>query len=160
VWGQTVPAFDFLTNPLFWVSALAALIAAIVRGFSGFGAGLIFMPIAAACLGPKQAAGVLYVVDTILILPFVARAAPRAEWHDVLPLGLGAAVAVPLGVIVLLHADPIPLRWGLSIAILVSIGALASGLRYTGPTRVPLSLAVGAVAGFLSGSVQIPGPPV
>jgi len=155
-----VPTFDFLTEPLFWVTALAALIAAIVRGFSGFGAGLIFMPIAAACLGPKPAVGILYVIDTILILPFVAKAVRIADWHDVLPLGLGAVIAVPLGVVVLLHTDPIPLRWGLSIAILVSIGALAAGLRYTGPTRVPLSLAVGAVAGFLSGSVQIPGPPV
>ena len=155
-----MPSSDFLTSPLFWATALAALVAAIVRGFSGFGAGLIFMPIAAACLGPKEAAGILYIVDTILILPFVARAVPKADWHDVLPLGLGAAATIPLGVIVLLHADPIPLRWGLSIAILVSISALAAGLRYTGPTRLPLSLAVGAVAGFLSGSVQIPGPPV
>jgi uncharacterized membrane protein YfcA len=155
-----LPSFDFVTDPLFLATALAAFVAAVVRGFSGFGAGLIFMPIAAACLGPKEAVGILYLVDTILILPFLARAVPRADWHDVLPLGIGAVVAVPVGVFVLLHADPIPLRWGLSIAILVSIGALAAGLRYTGPTRVPLSLAVGAVAGFLSGSVQIPGPPV
>ena len=39
-------------------------------------------------------------------------------------------------------------------------GCSPPGCRYRGPTRVWLSLAVGAVAGFLSGSVQIPGPPV
>ena len=50
---------------------------AIVRGFSGFGAGLIFMPVAAACLGPKPAAGILYIIDTLLILPFVAQAVRR-----------------------------------------------------------------------------------
>lgn len=155
-----MPSFDFVTDPLFLATALAAFVAAVVRGFSGFGAGLIFMPIAAACLGPKPAAGILLLVDTILILPFLAKAVRLTDWHDVLPLGIGAVIAVPLGVFVLLHADPIPLRWGLSIAILISIGALAAGLRYTGPTRVPLSLGVGAIAGFLSGSVQIPGPPV
>jgi uncharacterized membrane protein YfcA len=69
-------------------------------------------------------------------------------------------VAVPFGIWGLLHFDPILLRWGLSITILLSIGALAVGLRYRGPTRVPLSLGVGALAGFLSGAVQIPGPPV
>jgi uncharacterized protein len=152
--------FDFLTDPAFWIVALAALVAAVVRGFSGFGAGLIFMPIAAALLGPKSAAGILYVIDTILILPFVAKAVRIADWHDVIPLAIGAVVAVPVGVFVLLHVDTVPLRWGLSLTILASIGALAAGLRYRGPTRVPLSLAVGAVAGFLSGSVQIPGPPV
>jgi len=155
-----VPQFDFLTEPRFLVTAVAALVAALVRGFSGFGAGLIFMPIAAACLGPKEAAGVLYLVDTVLILPFVVKAVGSADWHDVLPLGVGAAIAVPFGVFVLLSVEPLPIRWGLSLAILVSIGALAAGLRYTGPTRTPLSLAVGALAGFMSGAAQIPGPPV
>ena len=155
-----MPTTEFLTDPIFWIVALTALVAAVVRGFSGFGSGLIFMPVAAALLSPKSAAGILYVIDTILILPFVAKAVRVVDWHDVIPLGIGAVVAVPLGVAVLLHADPVPLRWGLSLAILASIGALAAGLRYRGPTRLPLSLGVGAIAGFLSGAVQIPGPPV
>jgi uncharacterized membrane protein YfcA len=155
-----VPTFEFLTDPMFWIVALTALVAAVVRGFSGFGSGLIFMPVAAALLGPRPAAGILYLIDTILILPFVVKAVRLADWRDVIPLGIGAVVAVPLGVVVLLRADPVPLRWGLSLAILASIGALAAGLRYRGPTRVPLSLGVGAIAGFLSGAVQIPGPPV
>jgi uncharacterized protein len=155
-----VPSFDFLNSPLFWIVALTALVAAVVRGFSGFGAGLIFMPIAAATLGPKPAAGILYVIDTILILPFVIKAVRLVDWREMLPLGIGAVVTVPAGVAVLLYVDPITLRWGLSLAILVSVGALAAGLRYRGPTRVPLSLAVGALAGFMSGSAQIPGPPV
>lgn len=155
-----MPSLDYFTAPAFWVVALTALVAALVRGFSGFGAGLIFMPVAAAFLGPKPAAGVLYVIDTVLILPFVLKAVRRADWHDVLPLAIGAMMAVPVGVWALLHVDPVTLRWGLSLTILVSIGAVAAGLRYRGPTRVPLSLGVGAVAGLLSGSVQIPGPPV
>lgn len=155
-----MPSIEFLTQPIFLIVALTALVAAVVRGFSGFGSGLIFMPIAAALLGPKTAAGTLYLIDTVLILPFMARAVRLADWRDVLPLGIGAVVAVPLGVFVLLYADPVPLRWALSLTILASIGALAVGPRYRGPTRVPLSLGVGALAGFLSGAVQIPGPPV
>lgn len=155
-----MPNSEYFADPTFWIVAAAAFIAAAVRGFSGFGAGLIFMPVAAALLTPKTAAGILYVIDTVLILPFVAKAIRRADWHDVLPLAIGAMLAVPLGVWALLRLDPILLRWGLSITILVSIGALALGVRYLGPTRVPLSLGVGAMAGFLSGAVQIPGPPV
>jgi len=69
-------------------------------------------------------------------------------------------LAVPAGVYVLLHLDPIPLRWGLSLAILVSVGVLAAGWRYRGPPRAWLSATVGALAGFMSGAAQIPGPPV
>lgn len=139
---------------------LAAVAASLVRGFSGFGAGLIFMPVGAACLGPKTAAGVLYVVDTILVLPFVFRAVRLVDWREILPLGIGAVLTIPVGVAVLVRVDPVLLRWGLSLAILASVGALAAGWRYHGPTRVWLSLLVGGIAGFMSGSAQIPGPPV
>ena len=151
---------DFLSDPLFHLAAVAALAAAIVRGFSGFGAGLIFMPVGAACFGPKSAAGILFVIDTILILPFVIKAVKIVAWREILPLGIGAIFAVPAGVFVLLNVDPIPLRWGLSLAILVSVGVLAAGWRYRGPTRAWLSASVGALAGFMSGAAQIPGPPV
>lgn len=155
-----MPSLQFLSEPLFWVAALAALVASAVRGFSGFGAGLIFMPVAAACLGPKTAAGVLYVIDTILVLPFVFKSVPKVDWREIMPLGIGAVVTIPLGVAVLVYVDPVPLRWGLSIAILLSVGLLAAGWRYHGPTRVWLSLMVGGLAGFMGGSAQIPGPPV
>jgi len=155
-----MPLFGFAAEPLFWVAAVAGFVAALVRGFSGFGSGLIFMPVAAACLGPRVAAGSLYVVDTILILPFVTRAIRIVEWREVLPLGIGAMVAVPAGVFVLLNADPIWIRWALSLAILVSVGLLAAGVRYHGPTRAWLSAIVGAIAGFMSGAMQVPGPPV
>ncbi len=152
--------FDFLAEPLFWVAAFTAFVAAAVRGFSGFGAGLIFMPVGAACLGPKTAVGVLYVVDTILVLPFVLKSVRLVDWREIAPLGIGAVATIPLGVAVLLYVDPVPLRWGLSLVILVSVGVLAAGWRYRGPTRTWLSLLVGSVSGFMSGSAQIPGPPV
>jgi uncharacterized membrane protein YfcA len=155
-----VPGFDFVSEPRFWIAALAAFAAAAIRGFSGFGAGLVFMPVAAACFGPKIAAGILFVIDTILILPFVVRAVRIVDWREVLPLGLGAMATVPAGALVLLYVDPIPLRWGLSLAIFASVGVLAAGWRYRGPTRIWLSALVGATAGFLSGAAQIPGPPV
>jgi uncharacterized membrane protein YfcA len=150
----------FLAEPLLWVAAATAFLAAVVRGFSGFGSGLIFMPIGAACLGPKNAAGTLYLVDTILVLPLVFKALPIADWRDIAPLGIAAAPAVPLGAVVLLNADPEPLRWGISLAIVASIGVLAAGWRYRGPTRAWLSALVGGLAGFMSGAAQIPGPPV
>ncbi len=152
--------FSFLTEPLFWAAALAAGAAALVRGFSGFGAGLIFMPVAAACLGPKAAAGTLFIIDTILVLPFAAKSVRIVDWRELAPLAVGAAFAVPLGVLVLIYIDPVPLRWGLSLAILASVGILAAGWRYRGRGGPGLSVLVGALSGFMSGSVQTPGPPV
>ncbi|TDI54606.1 MAG: sulfite exporter TauE/SafE family protein [Alphaproteobacteria bacterium] len=151
---------EMLAEPAMWALAVGALIAGLLRGFAGFGAGMVFIPIAAAAFDPRIAAGTLFVIDTILIVPLVVRAAGHVAWREIVPLGLGAVIAVPAGVAVLVHVDPLPIRWGLSAAILTAIVVLACGWRYRGPERLPLSIAIGGVAGFFSGLEQLPGPPV
>ena len=147
-------------DPLFWIGAGAAFAASLVRGFSGFGAGMIFVPVAAACFGPRVAAAVLLIVDSLLVLPLIPRALPRIDWREFLPMAIGSVVTVPLGAWVLLAVDPVPIRWGISVVILVFVMMLASGWRYRGPIRASLSLAVGGLAGFMGGVAQISGPPV
>ncbi len=151
---------EILVEPAMWLAFGGALIAGLVRGFAGFGAGMIYIPVAAAAFDPRTAAGTLFIIDTIIIIPLVIRAASHVSWREILPLGLGAMIAVPAGVAVLVHVDPVPIRWGLSVAILASVTALAGGWRYRGPERVPLSIAIGGLAGFLSGLAQLPAPPV
>ena len=48
-----------------------ALVAGLARGFSAFGAALIFMPLGSAILGPRLAAAVLLLADGIATLPLV-----------------------------------------------------------------------------------------
>ena len=49
------------------VLAAAAFIAGLARGFSGFGAALIFMPLASVVVTPQVAAPLLLVVDAVEI---------------------------------------------------------------------------------------------
>lgn len=151
---------EILAEPAMWIVAAGALIAGLVRGFAGFGAGMIFIPVTAAAFDPRIAAGTLFIIDTIIIVPLVIRAANHVAWREIVPLGVGAMIAVPAGVAVLIRVDPVPIRWGLSAAILAAIAVLAGGWRYRGPERLPLSIAVGGLAGFLSGLAQLPAPPV
>ena len=151
---------QILAEPAMWVAIAAALLAGLVRGFSGFGAGLIYIPLAAAVFNPRVAAGTLFVFDTIIIIPLVIRALAHVAWREILPLGIGAIVAVPAGVAVLVYVDPLPIRWGVSVTVLIAVAVLAAGWRYRGPERLPLSIGIGGLAGFLSGVAQIPGPPV
>ena len=151
---------DVYLEPVMWVAAGGALVAGLVRGFAGFGAGMIYIPVAASAFDPRVAAGTLFIIDTIIIIPLVIRATGHVAWREIAPLGLGAMIAVPAGVAVLIHVDPVPIRWGLSAAILASIVVLASGWRYRGPERLPLSVAMGGLSGFMSGVAQLPAPPV
>lgn len=150
-----LPALPTLV-PLMLLSALAGY----VRGFAGFGSGLLFMPTASALVGPPLAAATFFLVDEFAALPLMPNAMRRAHWPTVLPLVIFAMAAVPLGTWTLLHADTIPLRWATSVMILGMLGLLVSGWRYGGTPNLAISSGVGLLAGFLGGVIQVAGPAV
>jgi len=59
--------------------AFVALTAGLARGFSGFGAALIFMPLASAIAGPQTAAAVLVLIDLVFSVPLIVKAAQRVS---------------------------------------------------------------------------------
>jgi uncharacterized membrane protein YfcA len=140
--------------------ALTALAAGLSRGFSGFGAALIFVPVASSLIGPQLASAILLIVDAVLAAPMIAPAWKPASRPAVALMVVGALVGIPLGTAVLAMADPMLLRWlivGLAAAMLA---LLLSGWRYHGRPHASLTVAVGALAGLFGGIAQIGGPPV
>jgi uncharacterized membrane protein YfcA len=138
----------------------AALVAGLARGFSGFGAALIFVPLASAALGPRLAAPLLMLVDNLTALPLVPPAWRLAQRQEIGVMTAGALLGAPLGALVLLYMDPLALRWAMCGMVAVMLVLLASGWRYRGRPRPGLSLGVGALSGFCSGAAQMGGPPV
>ena len=131
-----------------------------VRGFAGFGAGLIIMPVASAIIDPKLAVAAFIIIDFLVTIPLVPPALKKCSWRTITPAIIGATITIPLGTYVLIYSDPQIVRWGISIVIILMLGLLLSGWRYRGAPNIASSLGVGGVAGFLSGLAQIPGPPV
>lgn len=149
-----------LGDPTIQVVAAAAFIGGAVRGFAGFGAAMIFMPVASAMIDPRVAAAAFLVTDFILTLPMAARAVRICDWRTVLPAVVAAMATVPLGTYLLTNGDVLTLRWAISGLVLALLALLISGWRYAGAPTLPISLGVGAVSGFLSGFSQVAGPPV
>lgn len=134
--------------------------AALARGFSGFGAALIFVPLASALLGPKVAVPLLLVTDGVMTAGMIPGAARRADRAEVLTMAAGALVGVPCGVWLLNSLDPLVIRWAIVALAALMLGLLLSGWRYHGRPRAPLTVLVGALSGLFSGAAQIGGPPV
>ncbi len=154
------PAWLALIDQRFAWAAAAAALAGLVRGFSGFGAALTFIPLASLAYEPRVAIIALWVVDAIGTTPFIAPHLRRAAWREVGALLGGSLVAMPAGVWVLANTAPEPLRWAVSLFVLASTVALASGWRYQSRPTIPVSVAVGGFAGFTNGAVGIGGPPL
>jgi uncharacterized membrane protein YfcA len=149
-----------IADPRFPIAIGIAALAGLVRGFSGFGSALIYVPLISAVYGPRVAAPTLLLIDTISSLPFAIHAMPQCNWREVTPVTIAGAVALPLGVAALVYVDPLILRWFISALVLIAVTALAAGWRYRGRPTLAASLGVGVVAGFGGGAVQIGAPPL
>jgi len=160
---------DFSENSLFaatvadnrfWIALTIAILAGMVRGFSGFGSAQIYVPLIASVYSPRIAAVTLLLIDTFGTAPFAVRAFRHCTWREVTPMSIAAALSVPIGALALRIIDPIVLRWFIAILVLTLVGTLMSGWRYHGRPKLWITIGVGLFSGFGSGAVQIAGPPV
>ncbi|MEI9804805.1 MAG: sulfite exporter TauE/SafE family protein [Pseudolabrys sp.] len=151
---------EAVADPRFPVALGIAALAGLVRGFTGFGSALIYIPLVSAVYGPQVAAPTLLLIDTISSLPFAIKVIPQCNWREVTPVTIAGALALPFGVAVLVYLDPLLLRWFICVLVLIALAALAAGWRYHGKPTVAASLGVGALAGFGAGAAQIGAPPL
>ena len=157
---HTVSLFqDAVVDPRFPLALGIAALAGLVRGFSGFGSALVYMPLISAVYGPTVAAPTLLLIDSICSLP-IALHAIQCIWREVAAVSIAGAVVLPFGALALVVVDPLSLCWFIAGLVLVALTTLAVGWRYHGRPTLAFSLGVGALAGFGGGAVQIGAPPL
>jgi uncharacterized membrane protein YfcA len=147
------------TDGLIWL-VIAVFVAGLVRGFAGFGSAMIIMPVASSVLTPVEA--VVFVITAELIGPMPNA---LAAWREGTPrevgrLALGAMLALPFGVWALSSMDATLFGWAVSIAVIILLILTVSGWRLKGELTKSLTVAAGAIGGFMTGFAGIPGPPV
>lgn len=142
-----------------WI-VLAALLGGLVRGFTGFGTAMVFLPVAAPFLGPFGAILALTFMDLFGPLPNLRRAWGSVERGDLGRLVLGCALALPVGLWLLTRTEPEVFRYAVSLVTLVMLAVLMLGLRWRGRVRRSMVTGIGAAAGLLGGVAGLPGPAV
>ena len=132
-----------------------------VRGFSGFGSALIYVPLMSALYGPQIGAASFLLIDFVTGIVFSIGVWRQAAWREIVPLAVAAVVRGAIR-----HADP-AIRRPRAPALgdgRAGAGdrrrALDSGWRYHGKPMLIVTILVGLAAGVLGGAVQIFGPPV
>ena len=155
------PALDAaLAVPgLGWL-ALTVFVAGAVRGFSGFGTALVFMPVAALFVPPVWALVTLALMDVFGPLPNLPRAFRTADRPDLARLLVTTLVGLPLGLMVLTAVSADVFRIAVSVLTFAMLAILIGGLRYPGRLGPGLVMGTGGLAGFLGGAAGLPGPPV
>ena len=137
-----------------------AFVAGTARGFSGFGAALIFMPLASSLAAPRLVASLLLVIDFVAMMPLIPDAWRRADRKATAVMVAGALVGVPIGTYFLSRLDPVTTRWIISGFVGALLLLLLSGWRYRGKDHAAVTIGVGGLSGFCSGLAQTGGPPI
>ena len=108
----------------------------------------------------KIASPLPLITDAVLAVGFIPNAWRGADKREVGIMGVGAAVGIPLGTVLLVRLDPIHIRWGIVVLASAMLVLLVSGWRYGGRPTTLLTFGVGAFAGVCSGAAQVGGPAV
>ncbi len=149
----------FLTPDLATAVAVA-LLAGLMRGFAGFGSGMLMAPVYAIVFGPLEAVVIVVLLEIFASLQLVPRVWPDIQWRFVAPLGAVAVLFMPLGAHVLRTADPEIMTRVMAGIVLLFVLVLMTGWRYAGPKRLLPTCGVGALSGTLMAATSMGNPPV
>ncbi len=149
----------FLTTDLATAAAVA-LLAGLMRGFAGFGSGMLMAPVFAIVFGPLEAVVIVVLLEIFASLQLVPRVWPDIQWRFVAPLGAVAVLFMPLGAHVLSTADPEIMTRVMAGIVLLFVLVLMTGWRYAGPKRLLPTCGVGALSGTLMAATSMGNPPV
>ena len=157
---ETVLSVVDLTPSSLGFCLIAVLAGAILKGYTGFGASMLWVTSLSLVLPPLEVVPMVLIFEvatSIYLLPVLWR---QVEWKSIAVLLIGTWATTPIGIHVLSSLPPAPIR--LALGIVVTVAAILI-LRGFAMTRVPgnsATLAVGGAAGLLNGSMGIVGPPV
>lgn len=149
-----------ITGPELAILVAAVLVAGLVRGFSGFGTAMIFLPVAGRIIDPFSAILILVVMDLLGPLPLVPRAWREGTMGEVAWLFGAMTLSLPLGLYALSLVEPEVFRWAVSLVVFTLLACLLLGFRHRLPFTPPTLIGTGAVSGVIGGISGLPGPPV
>lgn len=141
------------------VVALAVYLAALIQALSGFGFGLLAVPLMTMAIDTKEAVVVVAIIGSA--------SSGWQAWHErahteramVKRLVISAYLGMPIGLLVFVTVGDETLRLMLGIAVLAAVALLIVKVRlhHLGPR---FDYGAGFVSGVLNTSLSTPGPPI
>lgn len=151
---------EIIWSDKFAFAVAAAVLAGTVRGFSGFGAGLVMTPLLALVYGAIDAVVIMMVTVFVGGMQMIPGAMPYATKRDLVPIIVACIIVTPLGTYLLVTGDPDIMRRFIGGFVLVSAIVMLRGWSYTGGRNARISFTAGVVSGLANGAGGVGGPPV
>lgn len=128
--------------------AVAVLVAAFVRGYSGFGFSALVIAASGLVTSPLNFIAVVVICETVMTAQAWSGVGRDVDWRRVGSLLAGAAVGMPLGLWALTSISEVTARAAISAYVLVMCGVLLAGWRFKAEVRGGGNLWVGVASGI------------
>ena len=143
--------------------AVIVLISALLQAALGFGFALIAVPLLMIVLPPQTAVICVFLLASVASVLTLRAAKSDVNVGEAKRLSIGAVLAMPLGVILLISAPSIALRLLLGIVTIAAALWMLFGHEEPKDDHVPnaaLGYVAGAISGVLNTALSTNGPPL
>ena len=142
------------------MSGMILFIAAIIRGFSGFGLALVSVPLLSMIMPPVSFVPLIFGMQIIAVFLGLKRTLQDVQWNQIVPLVPGGFLGTWVGLLLLYRINPEFLGIIIAVAVVLVAASLLKGLRFSRHFSKLETAIIGMLAGILNGAASLPGPPV
>ncbi len=139
--------------------AIAIALGGFLRGFLGFGAALLMVPILSSILTPAAGLVIMYLVEVPTVLYLMPPALKKGNVKIVFPMILALLVTIPIGFYFVVSLDPEIIRIVISVMVILMVALLASGWKPKGEINLLTMMLGGGFSGLVNGAAGVGGPP-
>ena len=139
--------------------AIAIALGGFLRGFLGFGAALLMVPILSSILTPAVGLVIMYLVEVPTVLYLMPPALKKGNVKIVFPMILALLVTIPIGFYFVVSLDPEIIRIVISVMVILMVALLASGWKPKGEINLLTMMLGGGFSGLVNGAAGVGGPP-
>ena len=139
---------------------VAVLVGACIKGYTGFGASMLWATSLSLVLPPVQVVPMVLMFEVATSIGLLPRVWRQVDWNSLRLLLVGTWAATPIGIYLLASVPADPLRMGLALVVFIAAILIWRGFALGHVPGKPATVGVGVAAGILNGSMAIVGPPV
>ena len=139
---------------------LTILFAGFVRGFLGFGSGLIIMPILSFLYSPIFAIVFSIIIEIPSTIYLTFEGARKCKFKEIMPMFFSMMIAFPIGIFFLISINAEIVKIIMSIFVIFFVILIATGWRLKTTITKYILIISGALGGLMGGIAGIAGPPI
>ena len=137
------------------ITGAVALVAGVVRGFSGFGGPALMALVLTQFFSPLSVLTKVVIIDAVSYLLLVPSTVREFERRLVAVVTTATFLGLPFGVYLLTMSDPVVMKRAVAAAVAACVVVMLLGVRFQARPPIVVQVLVGVLAGVVLGATYI-----